>query len=108
MLYLLYLLYWKGFLLVATLKHTSIIIMASIFDKVERGIEQIFGGERHSHTHGGAECSGHHPEEHNSNRYQSFAPQSSGHAKWYVDGCSYFWAVSEALERMPICLLAYP
>jgi phospholipase D1/2 len=33
-----------------------------------------------------------------SNRYNSFAPESSGGAKWYVDGASYFWAVSEALE----------
>ncbi|RKU48974.1 hypothetical protein DL546_009487 [Coniochaeta pulveracea] len=32
-------------------------------------------------------------------RYASFAPQSSGHAKWYVDGASYFWAVSVALEQ---------
>jgi phospholipase D1/2 len=32
-------------------------------------------------------------------RFASFAPQSSGHAKWYVDGASYFWAVSVALER---------
>lgn len=32
-------------------------------------------------------------------RYASFAPQSSGSAKWYVDGASYFWAVSIALER---------
>ncbi|KAK9776773.1 hypothetical protein AB5N19_10651 [Seiridium cardinale] len=35
----------------------------------------------------------------NTNRYQSFAPQSSGGAKWYVDGASYFWAVSVALEE---------
>lgn len=34
----------------------------------------------------------------NTNRYQSFAPQSSGGAKWYVDGASYFHAVSVALE----------
>lgn len=32
-------------------------------------------------------------------RFGSFAPQTSGNAKWYVDGASYFWAVSEALER---------
>ncbi|KAH6659345.1 hypothetical protein BKA67DRAFT_652577 [Truncatella angustata] len=35
----------------------------------------------------------------NTNRYQSFAPQSSGGAKWYVDGASYFHAVSVALEE---------
>jgi phospholipase D1/2 len=33
-------------------------------------------------------------------RYSSFAPQTTGHAKWYVDGASYFWAVSIALEGM--------
>ncbi|GAP82855.1 putative phospholipase D active site-containing protein [Rosellinia necatrix] len=32
-------------------------------------------------------------------RFQSFSPQSSGNAKWYVDGASYFWAVSMALEE---------
>lgn len=31
-------------------------------------------------------------------RFSSFAPQTTGHAKWYVDGASYFWAVSIALE----------
>jgi phospholipase D1/2 len=70
-----------------------------IFRKVQGSIDDLFGGEKHSHTHAGEECHGHHPEEHSVNRYQSFAPQSSGHAKWYVDGCSYFWAVSEAIER---------
>lgn len=33
-----------------------------------------------------------------SNRFQSFSPQTTGNAKWYVDGASYFWAVSMALE----------
>jgi phospholipase D1/2 len=33
-----------------------------------------------------------------SHRFASFAPQTTGHAKWYVDGASYFWAVSIALE----------
>jgi len=31
-------------------------------------------------------------------RFSSFAPPTTGHAKWYVDGASYFWAVSIALE----------
>ncbi|KAJ4294820.1 hypothetical protein N0V88_005054 [Collariella sp. IMI 366227] len=61
----------------------------SLQDRV--GIE-----EKHSHTHDGHECQQDH--EHNTNRYASFAPQTSGHAKWYVDGASYFWAVSMALE----------
>ncbi|GAM89123.1 hypothetical protein ANO11243_071580 [Dothideomycetidae sp. 11243] len=35
-----------------------------------------------------------------SNRFDSFAPQRSGnHVKWYVDGCGYFWALSEALDQ---------
>jgi phospholipase D1/2 len=35
----------------------------------------------------------------NTNRFQSFAPPSSGNVKWHVDGASYFYAVSLALER---------
>lgn len=34
-------------------------------------------------------------------RFQSFAPETSGAAKWYVDGASYFYAVSLALEGTP-------
>lgn len=33
------------------------------------------------------------------NRFASFAAPSTGRVKWYVDGCSYFWAVSVALEQ---------
>ncbi|KAJ5770308.1 uncharacterized protein N7511_002359 [Penicillium nucicola] len=34
------------------------------------------------------------------NRFGSFAPpRQHNDAKWYVDGCSYFWAVSRALEN---------
>ncbi|CAK7223389.1 hypothetical protein SBRCBS47491_005191 [Sporothrix bragantina] len=74
--------------------------MQSIFRKVEGGIDDLFtGGERHSHTHHGYDCAVSHSDEHNGNRFQSFAPQTTGHAKWYVDGCSYFWAVSEALAQ---------
>ncbi|KAL2406426.1 hypothetical protein ABEF93_006403 [Exophiala dermatitidis] len=33
------------------------------------------------------------------NRYESFASEKPGNdVKWFVDGCGYFWAVSEALE----------
>ncbi|CAJ2514126.1 Uu.00g022450.m01.CDS01 [Anthostomella pinea] len=32
-------------------------------------------------------------------RFQSFSPETSGNVKWYVDGASYFWAVSMALEQ---------
>ncbi|ROW04426.1 hypothetical protein VMCG_04985 [Cytospora schulzeri] len=71
----------------------------SIFKKLEEGLSGIFGSEeKHSHTHEGAECHEIHGE-HSENRYQSFAPQSSGHAKWHIDGCAYFWALSEALEE---------
>ncbi|KAK1256031.1 hypothetical protein MKX07_008290 [Trichoderma sp. CBMAI-0711] len=66
-------------------------------------VEAIFGGEgdaeRHSHSHSGYQCDELHPEEHVANRYQSFVAPSSGNIKWFVDGCSYFWAVSEALQR---------
>ena len=32
-------------------------------------------------------------------RFESFAPERPGNdVKWYVDGCGYFWAVSQALE----------
>ncbi|EFX02733.1 phospholipase [Grosmannia clavigera kw1407] len=73
--------------------------MQSIFAKIEGGLEDLVGGtEKHSHTHS-AECAEAHSPEHNSNRFQSFAPETAGRAKWYVDGCSYFWAVSEALAK---------
>lgn len=70
-----------------------------IFKKVEKGFSGLFGSEehKHSHTHDGEACHDLHAE-HKENRFQSFAPQTSGHAKWHVDGCSYFWALSEALE----------
>jgi phospholipase D1/2 len=52
----------------------------------------------HLHT-----CSGHGcPELHleNQHRYHSFAPTRPGNkVKWYTDGCSYFWAVSVALDE---------
>jgi hypothetical protein len=72
--------------------------MPPIFQKVESGIDAVFGGEKHSHAHVGHVCDQLHLE-HISNRFHSFAPESSGNIKWFVDGCSYFWAVSEALER---------
>ncbi|KAI0393490.1 phospholipase D/nuclease [Xylariaceae sp. FL0594] len=34
-----------------------------------------------------------------SHRFSSFSPQTTGKAKWYVDGASYFYAVSMALEE---------
>lgn len=71
--------------------------MEKLFDKVKEkvkeGVEELFddlGGSHHDQGQQVKVDSG--------NRYSSFAPQSSGHAKWYVDGASYFWAVSMALE----------
>jgi phospholipase D1/2 len=76
----------------------------SLLEKAKEEVEELIPGlQRHSHTHHGHEC---HQDashaEYSSNRYCSFAPQSSGHAKWYVDGASYFWAVSLALEGTSI------
>ena len=40
------------------------------------------------------------PDTTNNHRFGSFASQRVGNdVKWYVDGCSYMWAVSLALER---------
>ncbi|KAL9100673.1 MAG: hypothetical protein Q9163_003980 [Psora crenata] len=59
----------------------------------------VGGGESHSHTHAGAQCAdGIH--DNDRHRYGSFAPERTGNnVKWYVDGCSYMWAVSRALEQ---------
>ncbi|KAH9891450.1 phospholipase D/nuclease [Xylariomycetidae sp. FL2044] len=39
------------------------------------------------------------PQPDTNHRFQSFAPQTTGNVKWYVDGASYFYAVSLALEE---------
>jgi phospholipase D1/2 len=71
----------------------------SLLRKAKHGLGDLLPGEeKHSHTHHGHACHDDHGDEHSINRYCSFAPQSSGHPKWYVDGASYFWAVSMALE----------
>lgn len=83
--------------------------MTSLFDKVHSKVHQ-FGSdikdklssgqeEIHSHMHESGQCSdGSH--ENTQHRFQSFAPQREGNdVKWYVDGCSYMYAVSVALER---------
>ncbi|KAE8446217.1 hypothetical protein EG329_012442 [Mollisiaceae sp. DMI_Dod_QoI] len=55
--------------------------------------------EKHSHTHLGEECHRLHIH-HQDNRFHSFAPPRTGNdAKWFVDGCGYFWAVSVAIEE---------
>ena len=87
--------------------------MSFLFDKakealrdVERTVKQSVGGgdseaqpaDVHAHTHATPECSDR--DKHHMHRFQSFAPQREGNdAKWYVDGCSYMWAVSVALEN---------
>ncbi|TQS31597.1 hypothetical protein Golomagni_08115 [Golovinomyces magnicellulatus] len=73
--------------------------MAEVFRKVEGGIGAVFDNQPHSHTHPGRSCDHLHPPENVANRFQSFAPQSKGRIKWFVDGCSYFWAVSEAIQN---------
>lgn len=68
--------------------------------------------EKHSHTHIGEACSHLHTGLSQAlggvvgatgvathNRFESFAPESEGDVKWFVDGCGYFWAVSVALEE---------
>lgn len=77
-------------------------LLKKVGEKVGESVDSLgglLGEEKHSHTHIGHGC--HDDDSHadyKHNRYCSFAPQSSGHAKWYVDGASYFWAVSMALE----------
>ncbi|RFU25888.1 hypothetical protein B7463_g10457, partial [Scytalidium lignicola] len=62
-------------------------------------IKGVFENEVHSHTKFGEICHKHHLHTAD-NRYLSFAaPRGGNHTKWYVDGCGYFWAVSEAIER---------
>lgn len=69
-----------------------------IGSKLESNIGPV-GSNKHSHTHVGLQCDDgtHNNTQH---RYGSFAAQrTQNDAKWYVDGCGYMWAVSEALER---------
>lgn len=69
-----------------------------LLDRVEAFFEGEPNVEKHSHSHTGYQCDDLHAE-HAGNRFQSFASPSSGNIKWFVDGASYFWAVSEALQR---------
>ncbi|KAH8884766.1 phospholipase D/nuclease [Thozetella sp. PMI_491] len=82
-------------------------LLKKLGHKLEDKVEDIFHGddhegqhhEQHEEHHQGGEGSGEvRPQETTVNRFQSFAPQSSGHVKWHVDGASYFWAVSVAIE----------
>ncbi|KAK4192729.1 hypothetical protein QBC35DRAFT_483180 [Podospora australis] len=73
----------------------------SLLRKAKHQLNDILPGEgeKHSHTHDGHECHEDECSEFSENRYCSFAPPSSGQAKWYVDGATYFWAVSMAIEE---------
>lgn len=66
--------------------------------KVANKISSKFDSEKHSHTHLHSLCHALHHTVHN--RFQSFAPpRTQNSAKWFVDGCGYFWALSIALEQ---------
>jgi hypothetical protein len=66
--------------------------------KLATDIASSFEGERHSHTHLGHMCYALHGTVHN--RFHSFAPpRTENNAKWFVDGCGYFWALSVAIEQ---------
>ena len=86
--------------------------MAFLFDKMKDAVKDVetkfksstagtsSGGEKpkHSHMHFVEDCSDN--DSHHLHRFQSFAPQREGNdVKWYVDGCSYMYAVSVALEH---------
>ncbi|KAK8080007.1 phospholipase D domain-containing protein [Apiospora hydei] len=78
-------------------------------EKVEQKFDEVFHREGHNHEEQQQqphEENGHftpqiqqQDEVRQSHRFQSFAPQSSGGVKWFVDGASYFFAVSVALEQ---------
>ena len=83
-------------------------IVGSLFNKVH-GVVQGLGSElagrvigleeKHSHTHTGAQCTdGTH--DNTRHRFGSFAAERRGNdVKWYVDGCSYMYAVSKMLGQ---------
>ncbi|KAH7017394.1 putative phospholipase D [Ilyonectria destructans] len=66
--------------------------------QVGASIESAFGGANKQDVHSNTEADPHSATQ-GANRFGSFAPEVSGNCKWYVDGASYFWAVSEALEK---------
>lgn len=77
--------------------------MASFFNKVG----ELFTGheEEAPTTHeqvstAAAETAQEGAQKYADHRFLSFAPQRhDNNVKWFVDGCGYMWAVSEALER---------
>ncbi|MCJ1403303.1 hypothetical protein MMC11_006526 [Xylographa trunciseda] len=81
-------------------------MFSSFLGRVQQTVQELgsdvasafSGGGIHSHTHVGVNCAdGMHKSIH---RFDSFAGErDSNDVKWYVDGCSYMWAVSIALEQ---------
>jgi phospholipase D1/2 len=69
-----------------------------IVDTAAADIANAIKDEIHSHTHLGSVC--HTLHQTVQNRYHSFAPpRTQDSAKWFVDGCGYFWALSVAIEE---------
>ncbi|KAK4160777.1 hypothetical protein QBC43DRAFT_219113 [Cladorrhinum sp. PSN259] len=73
----------------------------SLIRKAKQGIADILpvDDDKHFHTHDGHRCHEDKHADYAENRFCSFVAPSQGHAKWYVDGASYFWAVSMAIEE---------
>ncbi|OTB12732.1 hypothetical protein K445DRAFT_320868 [Daldinia sp. EC12] len=73
-------------------------------EDVFKDVKEALQGEKEEQAQqesGGAhEQQQQHQQQVNTNhRFQSFAPETTGSVKWYVDGASYFYAVSLALEE---------
>ena len=64
------------------------------------GLDDKHDDQQHEEHHNTQRPAEQHGQATSNNRYQSFAPPRQGNdAKWYVDGCSYMWAVSVAIEE---------
>lgn len=78
--------------------------LKSKFDALESTLRgdadetKVGGDEAQGHSQSSPFSFGH--QQPSADRFHSFAPiRSRNDAKWYVDGCSYMWAVSVALEE---------
>jgi phospholipase D1/2 len=107
----------RGTLLVSATRNVQLsiahcsqgLLKMDFIDKVKTGFERLEARlkdvhiskkatDQHSHTDLGDACQDLHTG--TENRFHSFAPPRHGNAaKFFVDGCSYFWAVSIALEE---------
>ncbi|KAI0160996.1 phospholipase D/nuclease [Hypoxylon sp. FL1284] len=61
--------------------------------------EQEYHQQEQPEQHDNGDDSGFQEAVDTNNRFQSFAPETTGDVKWFVDGASYFHAVSLALEE---------